>query len=189
MAKDKLQGREQELIDFLKAGQLTYFQIAKEISLYNRLTSSRQAVCAFAKKHKLRRKDLGIVKIGHKSGQKVKPDKSLYKMQGFYRVVLQNGTYKMEHRILVEERLGRKLSKSEVIHHLNGIKSDNRDENLVVTSRKVHSNIHVSQYRDYISALQSRIWELESKLDVRSSPIQNLTKKLDNCLSLVVCLN
>jgi len=42
------------------------------------------------------------------------------------------GRYIREHRLIIEESIGRFLEKDEVVHHINGIRSDNRIENLVL---------------------------------------------------------
>ena len=46
--------------------------------------------------------------------------------------------YVMEHRVVMESVLGRLLEDGEVVHHLNGIKSDNVPENLQVMQKRHH---------------------------------------------------
>lgn len=55
-------------------------------------------------------------------------------MQGYRAVHIGNSKYKMEHRIVMEKLIGRELFAHENVHHKNGVRSDNRAENLELWS-------------------------------------------------------
>ena len=46
--------------------------------------------------------------------------------------------YAYEHRLVAEEQLGRRLRKNEIPHHINGVKTDNRQENIEVVRSIAH---------------------------------------------------
>lgn len=50
--------------------------------------------------------------------------------------------YVLEHILIMEEHLGRQLTKDEVVHHINEVRTDNRLENLELMTRAEHVSHH-----------------------------------------------
>lgn len=72
-----------------------------------------------------------------------------------YIIVRVNGKDVLEHRYIVEKNIGRPLEDYEHVHHLNGIKYDNRIENLVLIDGSVHQ---------IVTALEEKIKRLETEI-------------------------
>lgn len=49
--------------------------------------------------------------------------------------------YAYEHRLVAEDKLGRRLRQGEIPHHVNGIKTDNRPENIEVVASPAHHHL------------------------------------------------
>jgi len=61
--------------------------------------------------------------------------------------------WQLEHRMIFEKYLDRKLEKGEIIHHRNGKKQDNRIENLQLLTTRTHSSYFETKHSEDIHNL------------------------------------
>lgn len=56
--------------------------------------------------------------------------------------------YVMEHILVMEDHIGRYVTRDEVVHHKNHIRDDNRIENLELMTFKEHAGLHMKERWD-----------------------------------------
>jgi hypothetical protein len=69
---------------------------------------------------------------------------------GYIHVHLGGTKHRLEHVVIAEKILGRRLHKGELLHHLNGDKTDNRPENLILCNNSIHRQFHEKMCQMYM---------------------------------------
>ena len=74
-------------------------------------------------------------KLGKGVGVSKKPN-------GYIEITMGENKGRLEHVVLIEEQIGRRLAANECVHHRNHIRHDNRLCNLELMTRAEHARIH-----------------------------------------------
>ena len=98
------------------------------------------------KDKKIERMNRSLARRGAKSsswnGGRIKSKKGYILVLAREHPYAGNDRYVMEHRLIMEKYIGRYLKSDEVVHHKNGIKHDNRIENLEILKFGEHTANH-----------------------------------------------
>ena len=82
--------------------------------------------------------------------------------KGYWRYSCGPNRGKRVHRVMMEKHVGRQLRKDEVVHHRNGLKTDNRMDNLELMGEAQHNAVSSKQYwylKKFVWLQEKQAWE------------------------------
>jgi hypothetical protein len=92
--------------------------------------------------------------------------------------------YVLEHRIVMENKIGRILKRGEIVHHINEKKKDNRPENLqLIESASTHTRSHSIQKGSPIAVIRCFNCGIEFERRMHNTWMYNRTKYKVTCCS------
>lgn len=95
-------------------------------------------------KDKISRSNMGKPSVGRKGNEHHNwKGGKFFSTYGYVLVYTEDRGHVFEHRLVMEKHIGRQLEKEEIVHHINGVKTDNRIENLMLLKdASEHKKLH-----------------------------------------------
>lgn len=146
---------------------LTQKEIAKELAI------SYGSLRKWAPQFGLKRTMAEAVQIPYRSGRRLRPKASKLQNRGYVYVLspdhprANSAGYAPEHILIWERTHNKPLPEGWVVHHLNGIKMDNRPSNLRGMPKRQHHGKLIEQ------AIKQRVRELEVEVGLLTQALEN----------------
>lgn len=97
------------------------------------------------------------------AARKARTGRNVDPSTGYVRIRCADGRWRLEHRVIAEQILGRPLAPGEQVHHINRDRADNRPENLEVVEHRAHASLSSLAYHARLKADLARLAEYERR--------------------------
>lgn len=131
----------EKMIDLYESG-MTQEEVAKELGTTQKVVWKRMKEIGYEARVAFKRNQYGESNDSWQGGRTIQSNGYVYIKSVGHPKALVQGDYVLEHRLAVEEVIGRYLEEGEVVHHINGKKDDNHPENLYITNPSEHVRMH-----------------------------------------------
>lgn len=100
------------------------------------------------------------------------------KQNGYIEITTGENKGRSKHVVTMERHIQRRVTKNEIVHHLNEIRNDNRIENLELMTRSEHSALHarnrVKKGTNYDISKQARRGEQNNASVLKAEDVKNI---------------
>lgn len=129
------------MIQLYESG-LTQEEVAKELGTTQKVIWKRMKEIGYKARVAAKRNQRKENNDYWRGGRTRHSNGYVYVKQKGHPRALKAGDYVLEHILVAEKVIGRYLRPDEIVHHINGIKDDNRPENLYITNLAEHTRMH-----------------------------------------------